>query len=452
MDFESDVVNDDIQFQTQIDNTGKSQLPPTTWMKQSKRAYNQSKLVDFWSSEQNANTLVWDELSDQLDESDENKRFIKEYGIEATQQEKTAIEQTYNDGDWAYESGGIIIKTPKGKDMVNSIFGNNFNKMKGYAMSLPYDDLAPKSINAKVTEQTQDEYKRLGGLLEQDDWNEEFGSQFVGGAAAYLTDPLGVATLAAEVAILSKFRVLKGGIDLLRTKGKVRGVEELVTSGKSMDEIATFIAKSKRGFGREELMALGMSEAAAGSVSEALQQYLAYDFKSTVVPEHSGGDVSQAIGTVAGISMLIPMAGKFIGDKLVQGQINKQMEDGKKAQEEVDAYFEKETDEVEVEPTQTEKDIEGAGTLEEADVKKQEAMDAIDKIKECFMNESRGGTPIEGPATLTSHSGVGPDLRVPKQIRQLDKRALREWYKQNPPASKFELRQNQRFGTTGPKG
>jgi hypothetical protein len=390
MDFESEVVNNDVQFQTEIDNTGKSQLPPTTWATQAKRAYNQSKLLDYWGSERNANAEAWDGLIGQISEEQEpnihNRQLMHNYGVNTDQQEKLAIEQTYQNGDWSIVDGEVVTSTPKGADMLSSIFGSNTDKIKGYVLSLPYEHMTPKAINSTVTEQTRDEYKRLGGLLEQDAWYEEFGSQFLGGAGAYLTDPIGVATLAAEIGVLSKFRVIKGALDLSRTTKKVRGVEALVTSGKSADEVASFIAKSKKGFGREELMALGMSEAAVGSLSEALQQYLSYDFKSTVLPEYGGEQVSQAVGTVAGISMFIPIAGKAIGDRIVHGQMQKQMDNGKKADEEVETFFEKEA-EVETEPTQTEKDIETAPTLDEADVKKEEAFNALDDLLDCFLKE-----------------------------------------------------------------
>lgn len=403
MDFEEDTVIDDIDFQTEIDNSGKAQIPPTTWVTQSKRAYNQSKLVDFWGSEQNANQLVWDEMVDTIPEKDEQKlKFIREYGIEATQQEKTLIEQTHKNGDWTMIHDGIVLNTPKGKEMVNSIFGNNFNKMKGYSLSLGYDNLSPKSINAAVTKQTADEYNRLGGLLAQDDWNEEFGSQLIGGTGAYLTDPIGLSTVVAEVLVLSKVKAVTSALGALR---KTKGVNKILDklgmpkTIKELLEATTKLRKMKnngvddieanlKGIGREELAAIGLIEGIIGGASETLQQYLSYDFKSTVVKGYGKDDSVQAVGIVAGLSMMLPMVGKSLGDKLIHSNLQKQMDRGKKAEDELTTLSKEAEDDIIV-STQEEKDVGNASSIEEADAKKQEAIDALDDLFKCFMNELR---------------------------------------------------------------
>ena len=396
IDFDTTHIQKETDIQAQLDPTGELQKPLPTYWQQTKNAYNQSKLVDYESSAKNRyNTQVETELST-IDDTDENKDLIKRYKQSKIKFLDEVIRNKYNADDWDYdyENDTINFNNDSGREL-ETVIPDVYDTLRGFALSKLHPTMDEKTLNNKVLEDTRKQYLEYETQLQKDDFFGNFGSQMAGNMGAYLTDPVGAATIATELLTFKLFNPIAIGTKGAKALASAKETKEMMTDrfmdySKQQGNEAIIEQVNKRAISnlislnKKKMVSLAGAETLIGGSSELYQQELSFDFKHSVLPEFGEEEKNQQIGIVALASGMM----SFVGGSLSHGMYKNSLIDtetrGQQAVKEVEDMFEDQEAKIDVdapdEPKQTFKD------KEELDAFKKEEEDALDELEQCLLD------------------------------------------------------------------
>jgi hypothetical protein len=400
MDFDTSYIDREVELQNKVDPEGQGQTE-TTWGQQFSNAYNQSKLVDYWGSEQNQYFTAVDDTLKDMDLDDKTKEDIKFYKERIMPYEDDMLKNMFDDGDWSYDYDNDTIKYNNLKALELRNLTDAEIKMKGYALSHHYKELDDKTLRNKAKNDTRTKYLAYEEELQKDDFFDNFGSQLAGNVGAYLTDPIGAATLAAEIATLGALKPLtfslqaaKGAERARKVKTYLEGlVKQLPPDSKYLKEAKTgktaLDMTSKRIFdiSRDKVIKTALAEGGIAGGSEAIQQYLTYDFKNSVLPEYTPYQRDAQIGLVGTAAGLLTFAGGVASQSLWKETLDVINQEGMVAKETIDDMFKREDVLPDETPLREEMDISKIDDVEALETRKQQIDSALDELHQCFINK-----------------------------------------------------------------
>jgi len=356
IEYDTDMLQQEAQLQTRLDPSGESQKPMPTYWQQTKNAYNQSKLVDYWGSEQNQYEKQLDLTLKDIDIEDEQKESVKFYKDRIMPYEDDLITNLYNEGDWYHdaETNAIHFKNSNGLQLQQ--LTDYQEKLKGYAWSKYHEELSEENLRAKSQENTRKEYTNYQKDLDADNYWENFGSQVLGNVGAYLTDPIGAPTLAVELGTMGMatpalmgFNTVRGFkvyTQMAKTMPKRQAIKEAKELEIMLDKTRSFTTMGTAGFeegflkyGASNRLKLAGTEMGIAGMSETLQTNLAFDFKHGVLPEYNAFQRDMQIGLTAVSAGSLAFAGSLLSDKMIQNSLKQTMDEGARAEKEVQDAF-----------------------------------------------------------------------------------------------------------------
>ena len=419
--FDTTSIDNTVKMQQELDPTGEGQKPMPGYWKQAGVAYDQSKLVDYWSSSHNQYMKQVDESLKTSDMSDEDKATVRFYKDRKMQYEDDILRNTYDAGDWGFKEGVVHFNNTNGMQLQNT--PDYMEKMRGYALSLKYDNLLDKNLKTKSVDETKKSYIAAETQLRKDDFFTNFGSQVIGNVGAYLTDPVGATTLALEFATLGAIKPLTLSIQGAKAIKRAEQVKRWYGASKVRKDVGASIPaehvalargvrvekanKTLISVNKDKMLKLTGAETAIGGGSEAIQQDLTFEFKHEVLPHFTKFDSNLQIGLVAGASGLMSFVGGGISHNIYKNTFDITAQDGARAVEETDELFkvtesastikdgETKTDGAQdgdaFSVTETEKKFEDIDNIQELE-QKQEAInkdmnDMIEEIQKCIIKD-----------------------------------------------------------------
>ena len=355
LEYDSTGIDQAVQLQTK-----EEELSPPTYWQQTKNSYNQSKLVDYSSSEQNQYMKEVDNQLKDTDMTDENKESVKFYKDRIMPYENDLIENLYNEGDWYHDADTNAIHFNNQNGLQLQQITDWDTKLKGYAWSKYHVNLSEENLRAKSQENTRKEWTNYQKDLDVDNYWDNFGSQVLGNVGAYLTDPIGAGTLAIELATLGAatpaimgFNTVRGFklYNTMRRNGM--GFREATKAAKEteimLDKSRSFVTMGTEGFekgfmkyGASNRLKLAGTEMGIGGISETVQQELSFDFHHGVLPEFNVFQKNLQIGLVALSAGTMAYAGSTISNSIMTNNLKQTADEGARAQKEVDDMFKSE--------------------------------------------------------------------------------------------------------------
>ncbi len=385
MDFDTEFIDKKVDTQ---DGTGE--LPEPSYGQQVSNAYNQSNLVDYWSSEHNQYMEQVDETLGSLDIRDDYKESVRFYKDRIVKYEDDLLRNMYDDGDWGYDEKTEHISFNNQKALDLRHLPDYEKKMRGFALSNYHPELEEESLRTLSSERTREKYLGYEKELSQDNFFDNFGSQVLGNVGAYLTDPIGATTIALELATLGALKPITFSLQAAKGLSKAERLLQFTQQTQSAHvakQVTPGMKKAVFDIHKKKVLKTAGAESAIGGTSEAIQQELTFDFKSSVLPEFDEYQKNLQIGLVAGASGLLVIAGAGISHQLVKTSFEDATARGAKATEEVEEMFKKEddiVDGVETTPLKEEEDINKIKEQEEFDQSRETFNSAIEEMKACL--------------------------------------------------------------------
>lgn len=399
LEYDTSGIDRQIETQNKMDPTGESQKPLPTYWKQIKNSYNQSKLVDYESSARNAYRLQVDAELDLIDDTDRNKELMKNYKYHKIDFFDEIVRNKYKAGDWSYdyETNKITFNNDSGRELERFV-PDTYEALEGFALSLKYESMDDKVLKNKAYEDTRKKYLEYETELQKDSFTDNFGSQFIGNVAAYLTDPVAASSLALELGTLGIAAPFTRGKMVFNAGKKMRDLYPGI-SGKSVSILKNKMrdnmkvgwkptSKPGKDFQQNYLIGVAGAEATIGGLAESYQQDLSFDFKHNVLPEFTEEDKNLQIGLVAGASGMLSFIGASISHGMMKHSLEITDNAGAKAVDIVDDTLENTNlNKPNVDETHTK--IEDIKDIEELNQRKQETESALNELEKCLMQELR---------------------------------------------------------------
>lgn len=303
MDFESPDLQRRVDTQIQIDPKGETQKPLPTYLDQVSNAFGQERLTDNTNSDYNQIQEYYDTAIKDTNATDEEKGLISNY-IKHGRSYDPMITELINNGELSFSDHRAVAHTDKAKKLLNIFMLPNF-QIEGYSLAKKYG-IDYSQTKPKIIAKTRKKYEDFEKSLSKDSFFTNFGSQFIGMSAGWLSDPANVATLATEIGALKLINPLfkmtkvgKAAIESERLGEFTKATQDL--SGPVAKVLPSIQEGMQSAFTGAKATRLGIGsgvEMTANALGESYRQSQLYDFKHEVLPEYDMFDVAKNIGLV----------------------------------------------------------------------------------------------------------------------------------------------------------